>query len=129
MFEGSYFNNERKKHGKIINVSSIDGRMRGIATGINYATSKGGIITLTKSLTKICGPYNINVTCVVQGIIDTEMTKDLKTEWKQNILKTIPLGRFETPEDVANAIIFLASEKSSFITGAIIDLNGGIYSG
>lgn len=63
--------------------------MGGIATGINYATSKGRIISLTKSLSKICGPYNINVTCVAPGTIDTKITKDWKTEWKQNILKNI----------------------------------------
>lgn len=120
---------KEKKHGKIINVSSIAGRMGGIATGINYATSKGGIITLTKSLAEICGPYNINVTCVAPGTIDTEMTKDWKTEWKQNILKTIPLGKLGKPDDVANVITFLASERANYMTGAIIDVKGGIFSG
>jgi 3-oxoacyl-[acyl-carrier protein] reductase len=120
---------KEKKSGKIINISSIAGRMGGIVTGINYATSKGAIITLTKSLAKMCGPYNINVNCLAPGMIDTEMTKGWDKSWKENILKDIPLGRFGTAEDVANAIVFLASEKSSFMTGAIIDLNGGIYSG
>lgn len=120
---------KENKSGKIINISSIAGRMGGIVTAISYATSKGAIITLTKSLAKICGPYNINVNCLAPGTIDTEMTKDWDKSWKEKILKDIPLGRLGTPDDVANAIVFLASEKSSFMTGAIIDLNGGIYSG
>lgn len=120
---------KKKKSGKIINISSIAGRMGGIVTAISYATSKGAIITLTKSLAKICGPYNINVNCIAPGTIDTEMNKDWDISWKENILRDIPLGRFGTPENVANAIVFLASEKSSFMTGAIIDLNGGVYSG
>jgi 3-oxoacyl-[acyl-carrier protein] reductase len=120
---------KEKKSGKIINISSIAGRMGGIVTGINYAASKGAIITLTRSLAKICGPYNINVNCLAPGMIDNEMTKGWDNSWKEKILKDIPLGRFGTSEDVANAIIFLASEKSSYINGAIIDLNGGMYSG
>lgn len=118
-----------KKSGKIINISSLAGRMGGIVTAISYATSKGAIITMTKSLAKMCGPYNINVNCLAPGTIDTEMTKSWDKNWKDNILKGIPLGRLGTPEDVANTIMFLASEKSSFMTGAIIDLNGGVYSG
>ena len=84
---------------------------------------------MEKSLVKMCGPYNINVNCLVPGTIDTGMTKGWDKNWKENILKDIPMGRFGTSEDVANAIVFLASEKSSFMTGAIVDLNGGIYSG
>jgi len=120
---------KEKKSGKIINISSIAGRMGGIVTAISYATSKGAIITLTKSLAKMCGPYNINVNCLAPGTIETEMTNGWDKNWKKDILKGIPLGRFGKAEDVANAIVFLASEKSSFMTGAIIDLNGGSYSG
>ena len=120
---------KEKRSGKIINISSIAGRMGGIVTSISYATSKGAIITLSKSLAKMCGPYNINVNCIAPGIIDTEMTKAWDKSWKESILKGIPLERFGTSEDVANTIVFLASEKSSFMTGAILDLNGGSYSG
>ena len=120
---------KEKKSGKIINISSIAGRMGGFVTGIHYATSKGAIITLTKSLAKMCGPYNINVNCLAPGTIDTEMTKDWDKNWRENIIKDIPLQRLGTAEDIANAIVFLASEKSRFMTGAIIDLNGGAYSG
>ena len=118
-----------KRSGKIINVSSIAGRMGGIVTGINYATSKGAIITLTKSLASIGGPFNININCVAPGTINSVMTKDWSKSWKENILKDIPLGRLGTPEDIANAIVFLASQKSSFMTGTTIDINGGAYLG
>ena len=120
---------KEKRSGKIINISSIAGRMGGIITGIHYATSKGAIITLTKSLAKICGPYNINVNCIAPGIIISEMTKGWDESWKDDILKGIPLGRIGIPDDVANTIVFLASEKSNYMTGAIIDLNGGAFSG
>jgi len=120
---------KEKRYGKNINVSSLSGRMGGIAVIVNYATSKGGIITLTKSLAKICGPFNINVNCVAPGTIDSEMTRGWENQWKQDILKTIPLGRLGKPDDVAGVISFLASESASFITGAIIDVNGGVFSG
>jgi 3-oxoacyl-[acyl-carrier protein] reductase len=120
---------KEKRSGKIINISSVSGRMGGIATGINYATSKGGIITLTMSLAKICGPYNINVNCVAPGTIDSKMTKTWNNDKKQDILRNIPLGRFGTPEDVANVITFLASEKSNYMSGAVVDVNGGLFMG
>ena len=120
---------KEKRSGKIINVSSVAGRMGGIATGINYATSKGGIITLTMSLAKICGTYNINVNCVAPGTIDSEMTKTWNNDKKQDILRNIPLGRFGTSEDVANVITFLASEKSNYMSGAVVDVNGGLFTG
>jgi 3-oxoacyl-[acyl-carrier protein] reductase len=118
-----------KKYGKIINLSSIAGRMGGIVTGVHYASSKGAIITLTKSFAKLFGTYNININCLAPGTIESEMTRKWDNSWKKNILKDIPLGRFGTPLDVANAIVFMASEKSDFLNGAIIDLNGGAFSG
>ena len=109
--------------GKIVNVSSISGRMGGIAAGIDYCTTKGGIITLTKSLAKIAGPYHINVNAVAPGFINTEMAK-LFTHFDP---ETVPLRRLGQPEDVAYLITFLSSEKSSYITGITIDINGGLY--
>jgi len=114
-----------KKYGKIVNVSSISGRIGGIVTGINYITSKGGIISLTMSLAKVCGPYNINVNCVAPGFIYTEMTKN----FKHFNVETVPLRRIGTPEDVSDVIMFLASERSKYITGATIDVNGGVFMG
>jgi 3-oxoacyl-[acyl-carrier protein] reductase len=103
--------------------------MGGIATSVNYATSKGGIITLTMSLAKLCGPYNINVNCIAPGTIDSEMTKTWSEEKKQSILRNIPLGRLGMPADVADVISFLASERSNYMTGAIVDVNGGLFTG
>jgi len=114
-----------KKYGKIVNFSSISGRIGGIATGANYAASKGGIIALTMSLAKAAGPYNINVNAVAPGFIDTEMSKNF-THFK---VETVPLRRIGTPEDVADVVEFLVSEKSRYITGITIDINGGIYMG
>lgn len=112
-----------QKSGKIINFSSISGRIGGIATGINYATSKGGIITLTMSLAKAAGPYGINVNGVSPGFINTEMTKDF-THFDTN---TVPLRRIGEPEDVADVVVFLASRKARYITGQTIEINGGTY--
>ncbi|MBN1298255.1 MAG: SDR family oxidoreductase [Actinobacteria bacterium] len=110
-------------YGKIINISSISGRIGGYVTGIDYVTSKGGIIAMTMSLAKIAGPFNINVNAVAPGFIDTEMTKDF-THFNP---ETVPLRRIGKPQDVASVITFLASEKSSYITGATIDINGGTF--
>jgi 3-oxoacyl-[acyl-carrier protein] reductase len=120
---------KENKSGKIVNISSVAGRMGGIATSVNYATSKGGIITLTMSLAKLCGPYNINVNCIAPGTIDSEMTKTWSEEKKQSILRNIPLGRLGMPADVADVISFLASERSNYMTGAIVDVNGGLFTG
>jgi 3-oxoacyl-[acyl-carrier protein] reductase len=114
-----------KKYGKIINVSSISGRVGGIKTGVNYAVSKGAIISLTMSFAKAGGPYNINVNCVAPGFIDTDMTKNF-THFDP---ETVPLRRIGTPKDVTYVIGFLASDKSSYITGLTIDINGGTYMG
>ena len=103
-----------QKRGKIINISSISGRIGGLTTGIDYATSKGA---------KIAGPFNINVNAVAPGFIDTKMAKDF-THFDPEM---VPLKRIGKPEEVADVITFLASEKSSYITGATIDINGGLY--
>ncbi|NJD02268.1 MAG: SDR family oxidoreductase [Ruminiclostridium sp.] len=114
---------KEKLSGKIVNLSSISGRIGGIATGINYATSKGGILTLTMSLAKAAGPYNINVNGVAPGFIDTEMTKNF-THFK---VETVPLGRIGKPDDVADVILFLSSDRSRYVTGVTIDVNGGVF--
>ncbi|MCL5072140.1 MAG: SDR family oxidoreductase [Actinobacteria bacterium] len=116
---------KKQQSGKIINVSSISGRIGGIATGIDYATSKGGIITLTMSFAKAAGPYGINVNAVAPGFIDTEMTRDF-THFDP---EAVPLRRSGKPEDVADVITFLASNKSRYITGVTIDVNGGMFMG
>ena len=116
---------KKQQSGKIVNVSSISGRIGGIATGIDYATSKGAIIALTMSFAKAAGPYGINVNAVAPGFIDTEMTRDF-THFNT---ETVPLRRSGKPEDVADVIAFLASDKSRYITGVTIDVNGGMFMG
>ena len=113
----------KQKFGKIINISSIIGLI-GNNGQANYAASKAGIIGLTKSLAKELGSRNINVNAINPGYIDTDMTKDLKNKLK--FIENIPLNRYGKPEDVANLACFLASEKSSYITGQTINVDGGI---
>ena len=116
---------KKNRHGKMVNISSIGGKIGGMATGVNYITSKGGIITLTMAMAKAAGSYNINVNAVAPGFIDTEMTKGF-THFDVDL---VPLHRIGKPEDVADVIVFLASERSRYITGATIDINGGVYMG
>ena len=112
-----------QRSGAIVNVSSISGRIGGIATGVDYAASKGAIIALTMSLAKAGGPFGINVNAVAPGFIRTEMTKDF-THFDP---ATVPLRRIGEPDDVADVIVFLAGRKSRYITGETIDVNGGVY--
>jgi 3-oxoacyl-[acyl-carrier protein] reductase len=115
---------KKYKRGKIVNMASLAGEVGGIMVGVNYAASKAGIICLTKSLAKYAAPYNINVNSVSPGFISTEMTKDFGYN-----PDTIPLGRVGTPGEVSDVILFLCSDAARYITGANIDVNGGIYMG
>ena len=114
---------KKQKSGKIINIASLAGEVGGIKVGANYAATKAGVICLTKSLAKYAAPY-INVNAISPGIIDTEMIRGI--DYDPN---DIPLKRIGTPEEVADVIVFLASDSSRYITGANIDVNGGIYMG
>jgi NAD(P)-dependent dehydrogenase (short-subunit alcohol dehydrogenase family) len=109
--------------GSIVNVSSISGRIGGIATGMDYCASKGAIITLTMSLAKAAAPHGIVVNAVAPGFIDTEMTKGF-THFDP---KSVPLGRIGQPEDVAEVVVFLASARARYVTGEIVNVNGGVY--
>lgn len=115
----------KQKSGRIINISSVVG-ISGNAGQTNYAASKAGIIGFTKSLAKEVGSRNILVNAVAPGLIETDMTNVLKSEIKEEIVKQIPLKRMGTPQDVANIVSFLASEKSSYITGQVIHIDGGM---
>lgn len=115
----------KQKEGRIINLSSVVG-ISGNAGQANYAASKAGIIGFTKSLAKEVGSRNILVNAVAPGFIETQMTDVLKDEIKEEIKKTIPLKRMGTVEDVANVVKFLASEESSYITGQVIQVDGGM---
>lgn len=110
--------------GKIINISSIWGALGGSCESV-YSASKGAIIAFTKALAKEFGPNGINVNAVAPGFIQTDMTKNVTEEIKQEIMDNSALGRLGTPEDVAGVVSFLASEKSEFITGQVIGVDGG----
>ncbi|MGL5477869.1 MAG: 3-oxoacyl-[acyl-carrier-protein] reductase [Clostridium sp.] len=115
----------RQKGGKIINLSSVIGLI-GNAGQVNYAASKAGVIGMTKSLAKEVGSRGITVNAVAPGFIQTDMTNDLNDKYKDEIKKNIPLRRLGEAEDVANLVAFLASEESSYITGQVINVDGGM---
>jgi len=115
---------KKQKFGRIINIGSIAGKDGGVV-GFHYSASKAGIICLTKSLAKYGAPYRINVNTVSPGPIDTEMTKNWPVSTKKTRLKQIPLGMFGQPEDIAETVVFLASDLARYITGENIDVNGG----
>lgn len=115
----------KARSGRIINISSVVG-IAGNAGQTNYSASKAGIIGFTKSLAKEVASRNILVNAVAPGFIETNMTDVLKQEVKDEIAKNIPLKRMGTPQDVANVVKFLASEDSSYITGQVISVDGGM---
>lgn len=114
--------------GRIVNLSSLAGLFGGINSAAHYSASKAGIIGLTKTLAKQMGQFNITVNCVAPGRIDTAMTRMLSEEQLNQVIERIPLKRLGTVEEVANVIVFLASEGGSYITGACIEILGG-YTG
>ena len=116
----------RNRWGRIINISSVVGQAGG-AGQVNYAASKAGLIGLSKSLAQELGCRGITVNVVAPGYIATDMTKGLPEERKQKILAAIPLERIGTPDDVAAAVKFLASEEAGYITGHVLAVNGGMY--
>ncbi len=115
----------KNRAGRIINISSVVGIM-GNAGQSNYVASKAGIIGLTKSLSKEFGSRNITVNAVAPGFIETKMTEVLPEDVRENYMKQIPLGRFGSAKDVAEACLFLASENANYITGQVISVNGGM---
>lgn len=111
--------------GKIVNVSSIAGKMGDITSAPGYGPSKAGVDALTKTLARQLAPYGINVNAVSPHAIETEMSAQWPEEKRREIIASIPLGRLGKPEDVAEAVLFLASDEASFITGEVLDVNGG----
>ena len=118
----------KQRWGRIINITSVFGQM-GQAGQANYASSKAGLIGLTMAIAREVGSRNITCNAVAPGFIENAMTSSLSDEFKQNAVKMIPLGRVGTPEDVANSVAFLASEEASYITGHVLNVNGGMLMG
>lgn len=118
----------KQRWGRIINITSVFGQM-GQAGQANYASSKAGLIGLTMALAREVASRNITCNAVAPGFIETSMTAGLTEEFKQTAVKMIPLGRVGTPADVANAVCFLASEEASYITGHVLNVNGGMLMG
>ncbi|EPR44780.1 3-oxoacyl-(acyl-carrier-protein) reductase [Desulfovibrio sp. X2] len=116
----------KRRGGRIVNVASIVGLM-GNPGQANYVASKAGLIGLTKTAAKELGSRGVTVNCVAPGFIETDMTRDLPPELKESMLKGIPLGRFGSAEDVAEAVSFLASDAAAYITGQVLSVNGGMY--
>lgn len=115
-----------QKSGKIINIASIAGkRGGGILGNTAYAASKAGVLGLTKGLARELGPYGINVNAITPGYTDTEMTKDMSPEKRAMVISSIPLGRPGKAQDVANAVLYLASSLSDFVSGEMMDVDGG----
>ena len=115
----------KQRSGRIINMASVVG-LTGNAGQANYAASKAGIIALTKSAAKELGSRNVLINAIAPGFIDTEMTQTLGDEVKKNILKSIPVGFFGKPIEVAKTALYLASDESNFITGQVITVDGGM---
>jgi len=118
----------RQRWGRIVNITSIFGQT-GQPGQANYAASKAGLIGLTMAMAREVASRNITSNAVAPGFIETSMTAVLSEELKQSALKQIPLGRVGTPEDVAGAVCFLASEEASYITGHVLNVNGGMLMG
>ena len=116
----------KNKNGKIINITSVVGHTGNIGQA-NYAASKAGVIGMSKSLALEYGKKNIKINCISPGFIKSEMTDQISDNFKQNLQGKIALERFGDTEDVANAVLFLSSELSNYITGETIHVNGGMY--
>lgn len=117
---------KERKYGKIISLASAAGKIGGLAAGAHYSASKAGVMCFTKSLALQAGTFKINVNCVCPGPIKTEMTDAWGEETNKDFAAKIPFKEYGQPEDIAQAILFLASDRSRYITGEILDVNGGL---
>ena len=116
----------KQRHGRIINITSVVGAS-GNPGQANYAAAKAGVAGMTRALARELGSRNITVNCVAPGFIDTDMTKGLSDEQQTALKAQIPLGRLGQPQDIAEAVAFLASDKAAYITGAELHVNGGMF--
>lgn len=118
---------KKQKSGKIINFGSVSGKVGGIAAGAHYSASKAGVMCFTKSLARELAPFGINVNGIAPGVIETDMTRSITGGDWDKYISTIPLGRIGTQEEVAKLALFLASEDADYLTGEIVDINGGQF--
>ena len=116
----------KKRSGKIINITSVVGHTGNLGQA-NYSASKGGVTSMSKSLSLEYAKKNITVNCIAPGFIDTAMTEKINDEYKNQLKAKIPLDRFGTPQDIADCTAFLCSDMSNYITGETIHVNGGMY--
>jgi 3-oxoacyl-[acyl-carrier protein] reductase len=118
---------QNRKKGRIINMSSTAGKTARTIAGASYAVTKAGIMYLTKRMAHDLGPHGITVNCIAPGPVDTAMARSFPAGVLESYTNTIPLGRMGVPEDVANVAFFLASDDADYVTGEVIDVNGGSY--
>jgi 3-oxoacyl-[acyl-carrier protein] reductase len=117
---------DKKRKGNVVMMGSLSGKMGGVATGLHYSVSKGGLIVMARQLAREFAKFGINVNAVAPSFADADMLRDLKLEGKkEELAKMNVIPRLATPDDVANAVLFLSSESSSFITGETINVAGG----
>jgi len=116
----------KARHGRIIQIGSVVGTS-GNPGQANYSAAKAALIGFTKSLAQEVGSRNITINCIAPGFIDTDMTKALPEAQRTKLLEKIPLGRLGSPDDIAHAVVFLASARAGYITGATLHVNGGMY--
>jgi 3-oxoacyl-[acyl-carrier protein] reductase len=112
--------------GRVINVASVAGQMGGVAVGVHYAASKGGLLALTKAFARILSPYAVTVNAIAPSTVETDLMAGWSEQVRQEIRDRMPLGRFIQPEEIAEAAVFLCSPAAGAITGATIDVNSGL---
>jgi 3-oxoacyl-[acyl-carrier protein] reductase len=120
---------KKQKYGKIVNITSLAGEVGGIESSAPYSASKAGVICFTKTLAKYMASFNVNVNAVAPAMIQTHMIDVLPKERIDAFIQKIPLGRLGKPKEVAEVVLFLASEKSDWITGETVNINGGLFMG
>jgi 3-oxoacyl-[acyl-carrier protein] reductase len=113
--------------GRVVNISSVAGQSGGVLAPIHYSASKAGLIVLTKTLARILAPDRATVNCVAPGTTATDLTDAWAEDMREQVRATIPLGRLGQPEEIAEAVCFLVSDRAAFITGATLDVNGGLF--